>query len=752
MPLPHAIYLKFRSSVGFIAVLTLWFFVVNAVFFSHFPFLLHFSPGFLNANNLQNTDLFERIMSFQSSFLNVASGFVVVGILWSSGKRLRHWLTILGSTNSINFCLDFGLGIFVLNTFWMGLGLVRLWAESLWLIGIVFLAIQLTKDILTIRQSWSLRMEFPWTLLMLGISYFGFLLLHSLLPETFYDSLNYFLAMPSFWLFQHGISDCPTHLLSGYFHGGSLFFLNGFILGGTEGAKALNVVILFCLGVGVFGWVKELGGFLAGTFAGMAIFTFPLLFLNTLAVRVDGLLCFSLFLFFYSFDKACQASSKKEAWIIVASLFAGLALSIKPTAVVGIGAAFLAYFWEYGFQPVKRFKKIWLFLLALPVLEVGPWLVKNACFAGNPFFPYAISWMGGRQFPAWSYQRLLHENQQFLPMDQGLMSFIDLPWRLTMPQSGDGQFIGPLLLAFLPVLFFTRTQNKSIGFLVKTMLLSFVFGLSLSHMLRFSMPAFVLAFMILTLALTAEKNDWLKILWGGALVFSGLLFFVYYLGLSARFFNGMGIWTGRETAEGYLNRQMLNSYEPIVVWTDQNLPADARLLIVGDARGLYYRRTFYANSVFDEPFFAAAARGEKDAEGIWTRLHQMGITHVVFNIPEGERVSSEYHHYDLSLPEWKKLNDFVRSGLEPLYWKDFLAVYKVKNTLNPASNNIVNPFSFFSEPAHAFIESFQTGRFFKAEQALNEELVLFPGENYWVEKMNLLKESGKNRAKGTGSS
>ncbi len=739
VPFPPPISLKFSSNLLFVIILTLWILAVNLVFFYHFPIPLHSLIGFLDTTGLPNSDFPERIKNWWGSFLNIASGIIVVGLIWNSGNKLRHWLVRVDSKNSMNFCLDFGLGIFAFNTLWMGLGLVRLWIEPLWLVGIVFLALFLIKDVLAFRfPVFPMRMEFPWFFLVLWIGYFVFLLLHSLLPETFYDSLNYFLGIPNFWLFQHGISDYPTHLLSGYFHGGSLFFLNGFILGGTEGAKVLNVAVLFFIGLGVFGWVKEIGGLLAGVFATTAVFTFPLLFLNSLAVRVDGLLCFSLFLYFYCFDKACQDNPPKEAWLAKTAIFAGLALSIKPTAVVGIGASFFSYLWQYGFPPIIRIKKIWFLLFALPAMEVGPWLVKNACFAGNPFFPYAISWMGGRQFPAWSYQRLLHENQQFLPMDQGIWSFIDLPWRLTMPQSGDGQLIGPLFLAFLPVLFFIRTENKSIGFLTKTMFLSMVFGLTLSHMLRFSMPAFILAFVVLTLALVTPQNNWLKFLWGGVLVLSTLLFFVYYLGLSERFFNGMGIWTGRETKEDYLGRRVLNPYEPLVVWTDQNLPPDARLLIVGDARGVYYRRAFYANSVFDEPFFAAAARGETDAYGIWKRLHQLGITHVVFNISEGERVSNEYHHYDLNPMEWKRLNDFVRMGLEPLYWKDYLAVYKVKDALGSESNNIVNPFSFFSQPAHEFIESFKNGRFSEAKRALSEELTLFPGEDYWVEKMDFL--------------
>ncbi|HEY5037489.1 MAG TPA: glycosyltransferase family 39 protein, partial [bacterium] len=348
-----------------------------------------------------------------------------------------------------------------------------------------------------------------------------FLLLHSLLPETFYDSLNYFLGIPSFWLWHHGICDYPTHLLSGYFHGGSLFFLNAFVLAGTEGAKVLGVLVLLWIALACYGWARELAGSKAGMVAATAVLIFPLLYLNSWAVRVDGLLTFALLLFFYALEKGVSVKKGGRNWIVVAGIFAGLALTIKPTAVVAIGAAFLALLWRDGFGILR--KKGWVVFTGILVLEVGPWLLKNACFTGNAFFPYAISLMGGRQFPAWSYERLLHENQQFLPMDHGLLSILTLPWRFSIPGAGDDQFIGPLLLAFLPLFFLLRFKNPSLKFLGRTLFLSFLLGLTLSHMLRFSIPAFVLAFLVLSAALTSLKDGKWKALWTGAIVLSSVL-------------------------------------------------------------------------------------------------------------------------------------------------------------------------------------------------------------------------------------
>ncbi|HXL72842.1 MAG TPA: hypothetical protein VN963_04380, partial [bacterium] len=357
-----------------------------------------------------------------------------------------------------------------------------------------------------------------------------------------------------------------------------------------------------------------------------------------------------------------------------------------------------------------------------------------------PFFPYGFSWMGGRFLAESSYNHLLHDNRQFLPMDQDLWSYVNLFWRLTMPGVGDNQIIGPLVLAFLPGLFLFKLKEPQ-KFIFWVIVVSFVLGFSLSHMLRFSMPAFVLALILFSdVFLSEEAPPMLQ--WGWKI--SVWIFAVFFLGsyavISGQYYQGWDRWTGQQSREVFLNRQMSNSYEPLVLWTDQHLPADAGLLIVGDARGLYYPRSFYANSVFDEPFLAQAARQEKDTAGILRRLHEYGITHLVINGPEGLRLSADYGQYDLKPGEWAKLNDLTARGLKPLYWKNFQAVYAVKDALNNEKHPyVLNLFSFMSPYAYDFSEALKAGDKPKAKDALNHLLTLFPRETYWREQLQELR-------------
>lgn len=743
-----------NQTTGFFFLLA-W---VLFVFARYFPPFLHpwgSLTAVFNAPLPSAVEFSQKIRVWGNCFAAAATGIWCVGVLWSCGQRLRKWIFLPVENGSLGFCMDLGLGFFFLNTLWMGLGLVRLWWEPLWLAGALILSVLTVKSLLSLFHGKG-KLRFPqgqnpglfYGLLGIGLIYFGFLFLHGLLPETFYDSLNYFLGMPHFWLFQHGITDYPTHLLSGYFHGGSLFYLYAFLLGGTEGAKILSVFVLGFNALFAFGWAREKAGFLAGTVAAVAVTTFPLIYLNAWAVRVDGLSTFIALLFFFCLEKACVAKPLKrhDLWIAAAALFAGLALSIKPTAIVGILAALAAVLWQ-GWAGLFKRKFVWIAFPAFVLFETGPWLLKNAVFTGNPFFPYAISWMGGRSFPAAGYARLLGENRQFLPMDHGIGSLLTLPWRLTMPQAGDGQWIGPLFLAFLPALFFLGKKDSSVKFFTKIAVFSFVFGLTLSHMLRFVMPAFVLSLILFSVVFFTQKGKTWKTLWTGSVLACAILFFGNYLDLSATYYGGSGVWKGLETREEYLDQKLLNSYEPLVTWTGENLPKDARLLIVGDSRGVYYERPYFSQSAFDEPLFAHAAREAKDPEGILRQLRQLGITHVVFNVPEGLRVSKEYHQYELRPEEWKKLDDYFQSGLKPVYWKNFQGVFEVEpRTATAKGGPSFDPFSIFAPQAHDFFEDLQAKNFPKAGKELAELTVLFPRDPFWRHQKELLLKAERQPA------
>ncbi len=686
------------------------------------------------------------------SFTAFALSSLAILNSWWLGSVLLEWLGQRQLKGFVPWAFELGLGALVSSLFWMGTGLNRLWFPYLLAplgilaLGFAFQKLKRRMADLGFARPW-LRTHSPmgWILkIFVGIAFFygvwGFV--QCLLPETFYDSLNYFLGIPQYWVFKHGITDDPGHILASYFHGGTLYFMDGFYFGGTETAKFLSFAACFLSALFVGAWAKEEAGGNAGWAAFALTATFPLLFLNGWAARVDGLLTFCLLLFFYAYRRFLKESKPEvfKPWGILAALLAGFALTIKPTAVVGVAAIFLV-----SLSDPRRIKAkglgIWMALLGVGLALVAPWFLKNAFFTGNPLFPYAHSFMGGRAFFAPGAARLLYENQQFLALGPDFKNWITFPWRLLMPGAGgNGQFTGPLILVFLPLCLPLFLKKGEPRFWAAVALVYLGLGLCLSHMLRFVLPAFALLLMAWAGWAARDKVFFEKsvAVWGLAAALLGL---PYFLDTSARYFDGLGVWTGLETRSQYLARMVQNPYEDLVEWTDAHLPSDARILLVGDARGIYYRRDFMANSAFDEPTLETIVRTSATPEEIAEKVKRLGVNDAVVNIPEGMRVSEDYHLYELTPAEWGRLNRYLALYWKPLYFNRFRAVYAIEaEPVKTPSDALapLNPFSFFAPNAYDFSRAMEAGNLPAALEAARAQAVLFPGDAFWSEKKALL--------------
>ncbi len=676
---------------------------------------------------------------------------------WRLGQKIRKFLYSPKQAFPAEVFLDFALGTLLLILFWMGLGLSGLWFPGLWalftLLAVLWVMGDLHPLLKNISRASLPRLQRKGTfvlLFILTLVYLALLVLHALLPETFYDSLNYFLGMPQAWLNRHGICDLPTQMLSGYFHAGSLFFMNGFIAGDTETAKVLNaLVFLLCVGV-VWTWMREWGEREGAFFASFWTLTFPLFFINSWAVRVDGLVTFLTLLVFYCLShvfscvEGADEKTGEDYWMLTACCLGGAAIAVKPTALVGLAAVGGFLLFDRGPRWLLR-SRHWIYAGVGFLIFATPWLLKNWAYAGNPLFPYASAFFGGRSLTPDHYARLLAENRQFLPMDQGLMSYLTLPWRLTMPQEGDTQFLGPLILGLIPLLGILKFKDRRWKNLAILTAVYMALGLCSTHMLRFLMPGFLMLFMLVGKAVAQAGSMVKKTAWA-ALVLSAVLNLGSYAVLSSRFFDGVGVWSGRETKEAYLDRKMINSYEPLARWCDF-LPSPSRVLVVGDARGVYYPRPFLANSAFDVPFFEQAARESKNPQAILDRLKQSGINAVVINLPEGMRVSQQYGLYHLKPGEWDKLDRFFRQGLEPVYIRPALQAYVVRDRLGDSLLNApFDPFSFFNTTAVDFYQSLLSGNLGRAEILRSLVLGLFPHEAFWSEQAAQLDEAEGKRA------
>jgi hypothetical protein len=355
-------------------------------------------------------------------------------------------------------------------------------------------------------------------------------------------------------------------------------------------------------------------------------------------------------------------------------------------------------------------------------------------FTGNPIFPYALRWFGGRQLPDAGYARLLTEQRAYEVTDW--LSWLTLPWRLVMSNPDSYNFAGPLALALLPFLFFYRFQTRTSRYWAWTAGLFFAGGLLITHILRFMVPAFAVLYLLMGVVLTdGERPRWAKGFAALAAV-SAFLCYFYFAAISSFYYACAGVWSGRENRVDYLSdRGKITPYAGMAEWISQNLPADAKLLIVGDSRGLYYDRPFITNSVFDTQTLAGLAQTEKDADGIFLRLKEMGVTHLVINAQEGVRVGADYHHYDLTPEEWSRLDQFFQTKLKVVYDRNFQYVDELNDAVQSASaDRPPLPLLFFTQPGTDFIRDTQRQNWAGVESDAGQVLALDPQSSFWWEQ------------------
>jgi len=666
----------------------------------------------------------------------VLTTLAVLSVTWVLGRRFRDGLGLEVQETWIRTSLDLLLGALLLGTFWVGMGLNGLWFPVLWKgLGIPLLGLCLL-DLVHRRWkdgTWTLRVFFPREaafigLFGVGLWYLFFGLLQGLAPETFYDSMVYHLAVPAYWLWNHGLVDHPANFFSNFPFAAEVFFLNGFVLQGTETAKMLHLASFGVAAVLAGGWAREIAGERAGWLVWGMVVTFPLLSLCVWTTQVEGFLALSCLAFLYALDRWSRGGG--EGWACLSGLFAGSALAVKYTAfpVILLGLL-VSVLQRSSFWRSHPFEKGARFLLGGAVI-LGPWVMKNLTFTGNPFFPYLMGMFPGRRIPLENYLKLLEEQQFRFASD--LLGTLRLPWTLTMANPDSYVFIGPLALALAPGLLLWRYRDPSLRFLAALVPSLLLVGLALTHILKFSIPAFLVLYLVAGTACAVGRSRFLvqAVAWG--VTATGVACFSYLASIHHRHYDGAGLWLGKMGRDEYLqSSRRVSPYQETARWISRHLAREGRVLVVGGSRGLYLEGPFLNQSIFDEPILRGIVRSAPDAAGVREGLRRRGVDHLLVLVPEGLQVA-DYRPYDLTREEWARLDDFIQRGTDLLHLKDLQGLYRIKGgPMVERGPGIPDLLLFLSEPAANFIKAGQEGRREEAERELERVLALYPFSEDW---------------------
>ena len=326
-------------------------------------------------------------------------------------------------------------------------------------------------------------------------------------------------------------------------------------------------------------------------------------------------------------------------WLWLSAMAAGAALATKWTAsavvllpaIVSVGLC-------------RKSVRLPVGYLLVAVLAVVPWLVKNWLLTGNPVYPllYGV-------FPSlnWSPQQaaLLAEKHSPRFNANGLKELWELPWQYSFTENG----ALPVLLMTAPLILLIRNVDRTAR--RAAWMLGAAFGgwyLLTFRPWRFLFPAFPLAAIVGAFAVTT-MSKWCRVV-VAAVMLVGLATMGLNLAIDIETpkqirpqVSFLTYLLGQQTRQEFIARIGRGALEPIV-WMNQNLPAGAKVLYVGEARAYYATASVVWSTAFDKHPLDDMDRAPAGVERLRDALRARGIQYVYVNFSEWERLRAHYNY------------------------------------------------------------------------------------------------------------
>ena len=416
----------------------------------------------------------------------------------------------------------------------------------------------------------------------------------SMAPLTGSDAMNYHFTVPLLWR-GHAAGPIFWQVLSFFTGQGHLLISLGLALGSDHISLGLVFLGGAFSGAATFAVARQL---MSATWAWLCALVYlaaPLVFWQmTTSGSPDVWTVFFVTLAALAVGRASRADAPLgDRWLILAGFFSGCAAGVKYTAWI-IPVVLLLHILAMR----KSFKV--LFFSGLASLVAGVWpLVRNFAWTGDPVFPFLT--------PILHPERVNSANMTFILSATGASHAArSLPGLLAFPfvmilrgaDNGFGQYFGPLVLLFVPLLFFIPWRNALVRISLIFWLALFASNIFSSQMGRFLLPAFGLALALTFsgVAVAAVKGFRVVTMASVASIFLFLGFSAASDMLYARSF--LPVALGRESRSAFLGR-MAPDYQ-VAEFVNQQIGADpsgGKVMVF--FRHLYYLRVPYIDGSTD---------------------------------------------------------------------------------------------------------------------------------------------------------
>ncbi len=469
------------------------------------------------------------------------------------------------------------------------------------------------------------------------------MLLGSMLPAIDFDVLEYHLQAPKEYYQAGRIAFLPHNVYTNMPFGVEMLHLLGMEVmadwwwGGLAGQL---LVALFGLAAGVLiaSTATKLGSWKAGCLAAVVYLTTPWIYRLGVIAYVEGPLCGfqAALLWAYVRGRTEPEHAPARLWALIGFL-AGGATACKYTAVLPsvlpFGVLSVVDSWRgRSWRPAAAYVLGWAVVMT-------PWMAKNVLDTGNPVYPLAYGVFGGRD---WTPAREVQWARAHGPRPvTGYLFRYNL-----IEVLGRSDWQSPLYAAFAPLAFLNPRARRAAGWLGAYLAWMFLSWWLLTHRLdRFWLP------MLPAFAVMAGLGaDWSRSL-AWRVVRAGVLALAVATNLAyaSTALAGLNEWTGDLE---FLRADMPRRLNAPLAAIDAELPADAKVLLVGQAAVYHLRHPILYNTVFNPEIIETLAAG-RTPEEFHRILRDLGITHVYVDWKEIRR------HRD---PAGYGFTDFVTPG------------------------------------------------------------------------------------------
>ena len=439
-------------------------------------------------------------------------------------------------------------------------------------------------------------------------------------------------------------------------------------------AKLLHWVFGVLSALAVYGLAQRLWSRAVGLTAAALFYCTPFVQDLGQTARIDQATAFFATLAFGAVVLWTEEDKREFAWL--SALCAGAAVATKWPAIpvvllpVGLVLAFR-----------RRFSLLSVYCL-LAVAMVVPWLVKNWLLTGNPVYPLLSAWF---PHPHWSEAQAMILSNKHSPTFglQGVWQFVALAWNYSFAEPG----AVPLLMMTVPLVLLLPRPEPAAKRFARLFAGAYAGWFCFTFRpWRFLFPAFgvgavAAAFAMEKLGRDAMVRIVVRLSVGVVLVTSLATLALNDLAdaeNAERMPPQMSLVRyalGQFTRTEFVSRMGKGVLEPII-WMNQNLPADAKVLYVGEARAYYARQPVLWSTAFDQHPLTALSREAKTPEQLLAALRAQGVTHVYVNPSELQRLQNGYNY--MMDANWGLIQETLRQYAAEIHVSGRRIVYELR--------------------------------------------------------------------------